>query len=142
MEDKYLLDLEQHIDIRSTPEKVFEGIIAEISEKMHYPDGRSMNMQIERRPGGRWYRNLGDESGHLWGFVQTIKAPELLEITGPLFMSYPVSNHLEFRVTATDDGARLSLRHRAFGLLDENHRKGVAGGWRGMMEEVKKSLEA
>ena len=56
------------------------------------PDGKPMPMKIEPWPGGRWYRDLGDDNGHLWGHVQAIKRPTLLEITGPLFMSYPASS--------------------------------------------------
>ena len=44
-------------------------------------------MTLEPRPGGRWFRDLGDDNGHFWGHVQAIKRPTLLEITGPLFMS-------------------------------------------------------
>jgi hypothetical protein len=50
-----------------------------------------MPMKIEPWPGGRWYRDLGDNDGHLWRHVQAIKQPTLLEIYGPLMMSYPVS---------------------------------------------------
>ena len=41
-------------------------------------------MKIEPWPGGRWYRDLGNNAGHLWGHVQVIKPPTLLEICGPL----------------------------------------------------------
>ena len=47
-----------------------------------------MPMKLEAWPGGRWYRDLGDGNGHFWGHVQAIKRPTLLEISGPLFMSY------------------------------------------------------
>ena len=49
-----------------------------------------MPMKIEPWPGGRWYRDLGNDNGHFWGHVQAIKQPTLLEIYGPLFMSYPL----------------------------------------------------
>ena len=136
------LDINQHIDIQKSPEAVFEGLLLEFSEKMCCPDGRSMNMHLERKPGGRWFRDLGDGTGHLWGFVQTLKPPVLLEITGPMFMSYPVTNHLEARVSEIEGGARITLRHRALGLLQEDHKAGVTEGWRGMLEAVKKSLES
>jgi len=44
-----------------------------------------MPMKLEAWPGGRWYRDLGDNNGHYWGTVQAIKKPTLLEICGPLF---------------------------------------------------------
>jgi len=49
------------------------------------PDGTSLQMKLEAWPGGRWYRDLGNNMGHFWGHVQAIKAPNLIEICGPLF---------------------------------------------------------
>src|SRR6202040_911749 len=49
-------------------------------------EAKPMPMKLEAWPGGRWYRDLGDNNGHFWGVVQAIKRPTLLEITGPLFM--------------------------------------------------------
>jgi uncharacterized protein YndB with AHSA1/START domain len=100
-----------------------------------------MPMRLERRPGGRWYRDLGDDAGHLWGFVQVIKPPTLLEISGPMFMSYPVAGHLALRLTEQDGGTRLSLRHRALGFIDEEHRQGVTAGWSHYLNGVKQDCE-
>jgi hypothetical protein len=51
-----------------------------------------MSMKIEPWPGGRWFHdlgdNIGDNNGHLWGHVQAIKKPTLLEITGSLSKGY------------------------------------------------------
>ena len=54
---------------------------------------------LEPRPGGRWYRDLGGDNGHLWGFVQSIKRPSLLEIWGPLFVSTGATSHPIFRLS-------------------------------------------
>ncbi len=136
------LDLEMHIDVARSADIVFAEMLREFSEKMSYDDGRSMNMKLEAWPGGRWYRDLGDNSGHLWGFVQTMKAPALLEITGQMFMSYPVNNHLSVKLTETEGTTRINLRHRAFGLLDPEHCKGVKEGWKSMLDATKLSAEA
>lgn len=135
------LDLEMHVDIAREADAVFAGMLREFSENMRYDDGRSMDMKLEAWPGGRWYRDLGDQQGHLWGFVQTIKSPVLLELTGQMFMSYPVCNHVSCRVTEIEGGARLTLRHRAFGLLDPEHCQGVATGWKAMLDAVKRDAE-
>jgi hypothetical protein len=50
---------------------------------------------IEPWPGGRWYRDLGNETGHLSGHAQVIKPPTLLEFNGPMFMSFPAVNHVQ-----------------------------------------------
>ncbi|MBI2421879.1 MAG: SRPBCC domain-containing protein [Candidatus Hydrogenedentes bacterium] len=136
------LEVEQHVDVKCAMADVFAGLLHEFGEKMCYPDGRSMNMKIEAQPGGRWYRDLGDGNGHLWGTIQSIKAPMLLEITGSLFMSYPVINHLECKLSEVDGGTRVTLRHRALGLIQEDHAAGVKEGWKGMLESLKKALES
>lgn len=58
-----------------------------------------MPMILEEWPAGRWFRDLGNGQGHLWGFVPVIKPPTLIEIQGPMFMSYAVAGHLQLRLT-------------------------------------------
>jgi hypothetical protein len=91
--------------------------------------GSSMRMKLEPWPGGRWYRDLGNDSGHLWGHVQVIKPPTLLEICGPLCMSYPAMNHLQYRLTANGGATHLALVHRAIGHIIAEHREGMPQGW-------------
>ena len=40
------------------------------------PTAAPLPMILEPHPGGRWYRDLGGDNGHLWGFVQSIKRPD------------------------------------------------------------------
>ncbi len=88
-----------------------------------------MNMVLEQWPGGRWFRDRGDGIGHLWGHVQVIKPPVLLELSGPMFMSYPAINHVELKLDQIAGGTKLTLRHRAIGLLDPTHKQNVTKGW-------------
>jgi len=69
--------------------------------------------------------------------VQVIKAPTLLELSGPMFMSYPAINHLELKLDEAEGGTKVTLRHRAVGLIDPQHREGVVTGWNGFLESVK-----
>jgi hypothetical protein len=135
------LDIEQRIDIKAAPEKVFAGVLERFGKKNTRPNGESLELQIEAKPGGRWFRDRGNGIGHLWGFVQVIKPPSLLELSGPMFMSYPVNNHIEIKIDKTADGSRVTLRHRALGMIDPEHRKGVGMGWNHMLAELKKDAE-
>ena len=101
-----------------------------------------MHMNLEPWPGGRWYRDLGDNNGHWWGTVQAIKRPTLLEIAGPLFMSYPVANNLQYRLSQEKDGTLITFHHTAMGLIIEDHRKGVSTGWAQIHERVKQRAES
>ena len=101
-----------------------------------------MPMKIEPWPGGRWFRDLGDGNGHFWGVVQAIRRPTLLEISGPLFMSYPALSNVQYRLTTVDGGTLITLRHTAFGFIQDDHRAGVSSGWTKILEGTRRRAEA
>ena len=99
-----------------------------------------MPMTLEAFPGGRWFRDLGEGNGHLWGHVQAIKRPTLLEITGPLFMSYAAVSNLQYRLSEEDGGTLIKFHHNAFGVIPDDHRRGVTPGWTHLNQLVKQGL--
>ena len=74
------ISITKEIEIAAPIEIAFEAMLEEIGPDGEMPGGKPFPMVIEPWPGGRWYRDLGDNSGHLWGHVQVIKPPTLLEI--------------------------------------------------------------
>ena len=94
------ISIPREIEIAAPIEIAFEAMLEEIGPGGEMPDGKPFPMVIEPWPGGRWYRDLGDNAGHLWGHVQVIKPPTLLELCGPMFMSFPGINHVQYRLTA------------------------------------------
>ena len=92
----------EDIHVKAGLEDTFAALLEQIGEGNTTPDGTAMPMKLEARPGGRWYRDLGDDNGHFWGTVQAIKRPTLLEITGPLFMSYAAVSNLQYRLSKVD----------------------------------------
>lgn len=139
--DDLILDVEQHTDVKAAPEKAFAAVLHRLGKGNTNLENQSLQLQLEEKPGGRWFRDRGNGVGHLWGFVQVIKAPALLELSGPMFMSYPATNHVEVKVEPVAGGSRVSLRHRAIGLIDPEHRKNVGRGWSHMLNNVKKDCE-
>src|SRR5271154_5636630 len=115
--------------IAASIEIVFETLLEQLGPYNQTPDGTSLAMKIEPWPGGRWYRDLGNDAGHFWGHVQAIKPPTLLEICGPMFMSFPGVNHLQYRLTAEGHGTRLKLTHQALGPIPQEIREGASHGW-------------
>lgn len=135
------LDVVQHIEIKAAPEKVFPMMLEHFGKRNTTPDGTPMQMLLEATPGGRWYRDRGNGIGHLWGFVQVIKPPSLLELSGPMFMSYPATNHVEVKIEEISGGSKVTLRHRALGMIDPQHRTGVTKGWNHILASLKKDCE-
>lgn len=135
------LDVQTEIHVRASLETTFEALLEELSTSLASAKTGPMNMKLEAWPGGRWYRDLGEGDGHWWGNVQAIKRPTLLELSGPLFMSYPVTNNLQYRLSEEKDGTLITFHHTAMGLIIEDHRKGVTGGWAQIHERVKQRAE-
>ncbi len=141
IEDMTLVVTEE-IRIDASVEDSFVALLEQMVPHNEGPDGTPMPMTLEDRPGGRWFRDLGGDNGHLWGHVQAIKRPTLLEITGPLFMSYAVASNMQYRLTAADGGTLLTFHHSALGLIPDDHRKGLTGGWVHLLSRVKSRAEA
>ena len=128
---------EQRID--APIEIVFETILEEIGPNNTGGQNNPMPMKLEAFPGGRWFRDVGNNAGHLWGHVQVIKPPTLLEICGPMFMSYPGVNHIAYRLKSEGKSTLLTFTHRAFGLIADEHAKGVRQGWGHILERIAKA---
>ena len=135
------LDLRQSIEIYAAIGDAYQSLIDRLTTESSTPDNKPMPMVLEQWPGGRWFRDLGSGQGHLWGFVQVIKPPTLLEIHGPMFMSYAVAGHVQFRLTQIPGGVELSLRHRVLGAMEDAHREGVTYGWNALLEGTKRLAE-
>src|ERR1700758_5427866 len=102
-------------------------------------------MQIKAWPGGRWNRGLGNDAGHFWGHIQPIKPPALLEICGPLFMSFPAMSNLQYRLTDEGGLTRLKFVHRAMGLIPSEVIEGersVNTGWNYLLTRIRERAEA
>ena len=123
------LSVTQDIHVHAPLDVTFGAMLEQLGPKNDTPEGKPMPMKIEPWPGGRWYRDLGDDNGHFWGHVQAIKRSTLLEITGPLFMSYPVVSNVQYRLSEEDEGTLIRFQHIALGLITEDHREGVGKGW-------------
>jgi hypothetical protein len=130
-------------EIAAPIEIVFESLLEQMGPYNETPDGTPLPMKLEAWPGGRWFRDLGNNSGHCWGTVQSIKPSGLLEIQGPLFMSAPVISHLIYRLTSERGGTRLKFSHRAFGHIAPQHMDGskVEVGWASIISRVRASAE-
>jgi hypothetical protein len=135
------LDIRKDLLIQAPPDVVWESLLEEMGPESEMPDGTKFPRVLETWPGGRWYRDLGNNAGHLWGHVQVIKPPKLLEICGPLFMSYPAASHLQYRLTTEGKATKLALIHRAFGLFDPKQMEGVNEGWEHMNQHVRRIAE-
>ena len=140
--DNLTVNLTKEIQVHATLETTFAALLEQLGPANDTPDGKPMPMKIEPWPGGRWYRDLGDRNGHFWGLVQAIKRPTLLEITGPLFMSYPAVSNVQYRLSEADGETLIKFHHAALGFIPEEHRQGLGKGWTQINARVRAKAEA
>ena len=72
---------------------------------------------------------------------QVIKPPGLLELYGPMPMSYPAANHIQYRLSAEGDGTRIKFTHKAMGLIPQAHRDGMPQGWEFWLKRIRENAE-
>ena len=136
----HTLEITKDVEIAAPIEIVFETLLEHLGPLNETGPGSPLPMTLEPWPGGRWYRDLGNNTGHWWGHVQVIKPPTLLEISGPLFMSYPAISHVQYRLAAEGGVTRLQLSHRAIGKITPQH-QGAGEGWGHILGKIRKAAE-
>jgi len=136
------ITISEEIFVRASIEKTFASLLEQLGPRNETPDGKPLSMVLEARPGGRWYRDLGGDNGHLWGFVQSIKRPALLEIWGPLFLSTATTSNLIYRLSEAGGETVISFKHTLVGPVPDEFRQNMEPGWEAIHARVKKQAEA
>jgi len=136
------LEILKEEEIAASIGDVFETVLEQLGPGNEAPGTGAMPMTLEAWPGGRWFRDLGNGAGHFWGHVQAIKPPTLLEISGPLFMSYPGVSNVQFRLREENGLTLLRFTHRAMAQLfsDVKHVEGwshIEGGWDNLISRIR-----
>src|ERR1700689_689571 len=135
------LNLTEEIHVKAPLDVTFDALLEQLGPLMTAAEDRPMPMKIEAWPGGRWYRDLGDSNGHLWGHVQAIKRPTLLEFTGPLMMSLAVASNVQYRLKEEAGGTLITFHHYALGVVPPDFRKGFGEGWKMINQRAKDRAE-
>ena len=131
----------EEILVHASIDTTFDSLLVQLGRQNETPDGKPLPMILEPRPGGRWYRDLGGDNGHLWGLVQSIKRPALLEIWGPLFISTAATSNLIYRLSESDGVTRIDFRHTLVGPVPDEFRQHMAPGWNALHARVKRAAE-
>ena len=139
-----MLEIVKEEEIAAPIDVVFETILEQMGPLNEREPGDPMPMKLEAWPGGRWYRDLGDGAGHWWGTVQAIKPPSLIEIYGPLFMSYPAASNVQYRLKEENGVTKLKFTHRAMAWIAfdpqiKEQLSNVQRGWGSLLERIVKA---
>jgi len=135
------ITITEQIFVKASLETTFKSLLMHLGPMNETPEGKPLTMILEARPGGRWYRDLGGDNGHLWGFVQSIKRPSLLEIWGPLFISTGATSNLMYRLAEANGGTEITFTHKLVGPVPDEFRGHMPEGWDHIHARVKQQAE-
>lgn len=137
------LEVSREIEIAASIDIVWETVLENMGPLNESPTKECHNLTLEAWPGGRWFRDFGNNTGHCWGHVQSIKPPELLEMYGPMFMAAPAVNHVIFRLKEEGGLTRIEFSHRAIGLIPHALMDGleVNKGWDNFFSNVRSGID-
>src|SRR3984957_11315131 len=127
----------EEIEVRASIEVTFAALLDQLGPYNETEANKPMPMKLEAWPGGRWYRDLGNDNGHYWGAVQAINRPTLLEITGGYGGSDVLVSNLQYRASKVYGGTLIKFHHIAMGLVPDEHREGMGKGWKYIHEKVR-----
>lgn len=137
------LEIVREVEIAAPIKVVFETVLEQLGPLNETPEGTQLKMKLEAWPGGRWFRDLGNNAGHFWGHVQSIRPPDLLELHGPLFMSVPAVSHVLYRLAEKNGRTTVKFSHRAVGQIPPEFKDAdnVNKGWTFHLARVKAAAE-
>jgi uncharacterized protein YndB with AHSA1/START domain len=143
----HTLEIVKEEEIAAPIALVFEAILEQMGPRNEAPGSGPIPMRIEPWPGGRWYRDLGNNTGHLWGHVQAIKPPVLLEIYGPLFMSYAAISNVQYRLSEENGVTLLRFSHRAIAQISYDPQIAanwtrIEGGWNDLLTRIRAAAQS
>lgn len=130
------LNITEEIRVHASLDDTFAALLEELGPANRGMHDAPMPMVLEPWPGGRWYRDLGENNGHCWGHVQAIRRPTLIEIAGPMMMSFAVASNIQYRLAASGGDTVITLKHNALGLFPDGYRVPLAQGWRAIFARV------
>jgi len=139
--DNLTLTISRDIHVKAPLNVTFAALLEQLGPGNETPDGKSLNMKIEAWPGGRWYRDMGEDNGHFWANVKAIVRPTLLEFVGPLFASFPFVSNVQYRLKEVEGGTVIAFQHLALGFVPEDQKPQMEVGWASMHDRVRRRAE-
>src|ERR1051326_1122936 len=103
---------------------------------------RMKDIQLEVKPGGRFFEDHGDGGGHIWAFMTGVEPEGYIQFTGPMGMATCALARFSDTLEDTAGGAtRVRLTHDAMGDIPDAAIEGYTGGWKDLHERLQAYVE-
>ena len=126
--------------IEAPIERVWRAMVVDTNEWWHReffigPDPKAL--LIEPRLGGRMYEDWGDGEGMIWGHVNMVRSPELLQIVGDCSKDFggPSRHIMTWNLEQDGGTTRLRLEHSIHGHVTAQVEENTSAGWKRLFGE-------
>lgn len=125
------IDIRQNISFNGPAEVIFAALTENIDEWWTEPYRQTANgaLKLECHLGGKLAEISGCGHGSIWGFVEEIKPPELLAISGRFAVKGALSGRVVFALKEEGSETELSLSHEAIGMIPPEMTENFTQGW-------------
>jgi uncharacterized protein YndB with AHSA1/START domain len=102
-----------------------------------YTGADPRGFHIEPKPGGRMFEDWDGGGGRVWATVTTVRAGELLELSGELSPEFGGPARALHRFELSDDadgGTRVRFTDCVYGVVSDATAASLETGWRQLLE--------
>ena len=128
------IDIEQEFTIQSTPDKVFDALVNELSAWWGPPytfEG-ALGLTLDPKLGGHFVEELDGDGEALLATITRIVPHRLIELTGPLHMGL-VHSVVVFDLADLNGGTEVKFSQKAFGLPTPEVAAELDRGWKDLI---------
>lgn len=115
-------------------QRAYNTFVNEVDHWWSYRMHERARCILEPEVGGRWMQTW-DNGGALFANVLLIDPPRLLRVGGPLAMTRPAHNVVDFAFEPITDGTTLTVSHRGYGELEDEAGQMYLAGWQELIGE-------
>lgn len=133
------LDIVLEVPVAAPRDVVWRSLVDQVGEwwpKQFYVGTAPKRFRIEPRVGGLVWEDWGDGEGIVFAQIVTFHREHRLQWAGDMSAEYggPARSVTTFTLTPSDEGTLVTFRDTPFGALSEMARKGLAEGWRFLLD--------
>jgi len=133
------LDIVLEVPIKAPREVVWRSLVDDIGEwwpKQFYVGTSPKRFRLEPKVGGLVWEDWGDGEGVVFGQVLTFQRNTRVQWAGDMSAEFggPARSVTTFTLAESERGTTLTFRDTPFGALSEMALKGLAEGWKFLLE--------
>lgn len=125
------IDIRQNLKFNASAETIFSALTENIDAWWTAPYRQTENgkLSLENYLGGTLSEISESGHGSIWGYVEEIKPPELLTISGRFAVKGALSGKIVFSLNSIGSETELSLSHEAIGMIPPEMAENFYQGW-------------